>query len=247
MGNVEYAAAVSELVLPVIRNFQPDLIIVACGLDAAQGDLLGDCGMSPDMYYAITKALLKEAGERTPFVIALEGGYHLDVINKCMEAIALALLDEPYIPLSQRSSVPSDISLEHYWINEDMLNTEGIEVPFVTDETTALALRAIRKSAKALGKTRRFDWIGHPSRSILPESYGCNQIYPLCHRPVQRMYLAPKHPDGYFNPFYYPGTRCPDHDASSEERMSDPEVSDSFMENIPTGTSHSAVSRECYF
>jgi hypothetical protein len=95
MGNVEYAAAFSEVVLPLLCTFLPDLIIVACGFDAAKGDLLGDCGLSTDMYYTMTKSLLKAAGHSIPFVVALEGGYKLDVCAACMEAVALALLNKP--------------------------------------------------------------------------------------------------------------------------------------------------------
>ncbi|CAB9514771.1 Histone deacetylase HDA1 [Seminavis robusta] len=95
MGNEEYATAFGELVLPVLSSFQPDLILVACGLDAAKGDLLGDCGLSPDMYYIMTKSLLDQAGADIPLVAVLEGGYNINVSAECMENVALAILDEP--------------------------------------------------------------------------------------------------------------------------------------------------------
>jgi acetoin utilization deacetylase AcuC-like enzyme len=93
MGNEEYAAAFSNLVLPILCNFKPELIIIACGLDAVQGDLIGDCGLTPDMYYSMTRSLL-EAAPKTPIVVALEGGYNIDKSSVCMEKVALALLDE---------------------------------------------------------------------------------------------------------------------------------------------------------
>jgi acetoin utilization deacetylase AcuC-like enzyme len=95
MGNGDYSAAFAEHVLPALARFQPDLIIIACGLDAAKGDKLGDCGLSPDMYYIMTKSLLDQAGADMPFVIVLEGGYNINVSARCMQKIALALLDEP--------------------------------------------------------------------------------------------------------------------------------------------------------
>lgn len=95
MGNEEYATAFAELVLPVLSSFQPELILVACGLDAAKGDLLGDCGLSPDAYYVMTKSLLDQAGADIPMVVVLEGGYNVSVSADCMENVALALLDEP--------------------------------------------------------------------------------------------------------------------------------------------------------
>ena len=57
MGNKEYAAVFCELVLPAMESFEPDLILIACGADAAKGDLLGDCGLTSDMYYILTKNL----------------------------------------------------------------------------------------------------------------------------------------------------------------------------------------------
>ena len=94
MGNTEYAAAFSEIILPILSEWSPDLILVSCGFDAAKGDLLGDCDLSPEMYFSMTKSLLQVCG--APIVVALEGGYNLDVIAQCMEAVTLALLEEPY-------------------------------------------------------------------------------------------------------------------------------------------------------
>lgn len=84
MGNTEYAEAFYNAVLPAITSFSPDLIIVACGLDAAKGDLLGDCGLSPAMYYAMINSVLATAGQKIPIVIALEGGYNLSINADCV-------------------------------------------------------------------------------------------------------------------------------------------------------------------
>jgi len=84
------------LYVPLVSAFDPSLIMVSCGFDAAKGDLIGDCSLSPDMYHCMTKALLETAGVRVPTVVALEGGYNLDVIANCCEAVALALLDKSF-------------------------------------------------------------------------------------------------------------------------------------------------------
>jgi histone deacetylase 6 len=55
MGNTEYLCAWSEVVLPVVHDFKPDLIIVSSGFDAAKGDLIGDCLLTPECYYLMTK------------------------------------------------------------------------------------------------------------------------------------------------------------------------------------------------
>ena len=94
MGDAEYAGVFSNLLLPVLYNYKPDLIIVACGLDAVKGDLIGDNGLSSAMYYTMTRSLL-EAAPKTPIVMALEGGYNVAKSAECMENVTLALLDEP--------------------------------------------------------------------------------------------------------------------------------------------------------
>ncbi|KAL7545525.1 hypothetical protein ACHAWF_008874 [Thalassiosira exigua] len=96
MGNAEYAEAFRRLVLPNILSFQPGLILVSSGFDAAKGDTLGDCCLTPSMYYAMTNSLLAAVGWDIPIVVVTEGGYNHDVIADCAEAVALALLDEPW-------------------------------------------------------------------------------------------------------------------------------------------------------
>ena len=100
MGNTEYAIAFHALVLPILSAFNPDLIIVSCGFDAVCGDPIGDCNVTPIMYYHMTRSLLQTI-EHVPIVVALEGGYNLDVLPLCMESVALALLDEKWVEDTQ--------------------------------------------------------------------------------------------------------------------------------------------------
>jgi len=146
MTNVEYAAAFRELVLPALQDFEPDLILVGSGFDAAKGDLLGDCGLSPEMYYTLTKSVLETAGVETPMVVILEGGYNLQVISKCIENVALALLDEPLCrnKRKERESYGGPECLEHYW------NRVIKRKKLATSEVTKSAMDTIRKSARAL-------------------------------------------------------------------------------------------------
>lgn len=41
MGDVEYLAAMTQVVLPIATEFNPDLVIVSAGFDACAGDPLG--------------------------------------------------------------------------------------------------------------------------------------------------------------------------------------------------------------
>ena len=172
MANVEYSAAFTEAVLPALQGYQPDLILIACGLDAAKGDLLGDCGLTPDMYYTMTQSLLDVAGTNVPIVAVLEGGYNLDVCAACMEQVALALLDEPsdlmtnkkynkaftkpWVGSSTRPKwigsgptlLQSESTFKAYWDPDAWDGTLGT----ITKKATRAALSSIMRSTKALGK-----------------------------------------------------------------------------------------------
>lgn len=41
MGNVEYLCAFEHVVMPIARQFDPELVIVSAGFDAADGDRIG--------------------------------------------------------------------------------------------------------------------------------------------------------------------------------------------------------------
>lgn len=160
MGNVEYAAAFSELILPVIAAFGPDLIIFSCGFDAARGDLIGDCDLTPDMYHTMTKSILVTAGINVPLVVALEGGYNLDVNALCMEAVVLALLDQPFDEEGTTKEIPSSQScgnrnemlycgrkvLSNLWDNEAVDKHKKGKAKHAAIKAINKSIRAIRRS-----------------------------------------------------------------------------------------------------
>lgn len=51
-------------------QFDPDLVMVSCGLDAAKGDPLGNCSITPSGYAHMTHLLMGLAGGR--IVVVLE-------------------------------------------------------------------------------------------------------------------------------------------------------------------------------
>ncbi len=92
MGDAEYLAAFDRVLLPIARSFDPRLVLVSCGFDAAAGDLLGGMRLSADGYAALTQRLLSLAGGKV--VLALEGGYNLDAIAAAAAAVTRVLLGE---------------------------------------------------------------------------------------------------------------------------------------------------------
>ncbi|XP_033103185.1 histone deacetylase 4-like [Anneissia japonica] len=97
LGDVEYLAAFRSVVMPVAREFSPDVILVSAGFDAAPGhpNPLGGYNVSPVGFAYMTRQLMTLAGGRV--VLVLEGGYNLTSICDAAEACANVLLghDEP--------------------------------------------------------------------------------------------------------------------------------------------------------
>ncbi|PNW76576.1 hypothetical protein CHLRE_11g467706v5 [Chlamydomonas reinhardtii] len=106
MGDGDYMAAFSLVVEPVLQSYAPDLVIVAAGFDAADGDPLGGCKVSPEGYGWMTERLLQFAGGKV--VLALEGGYNNRVTAWCAAACVRALLEGAASP-----GLPRD--KEHLW------------------------------------------------------------------------------------------------------------------------------------
>ncbi|CAG8971074.1 hypothetical protein HYALB_00009674 [Hymenoscyphus albidus] len=101
MGDGEYMAAFQKIVMPVAQEFDPDLVIISAGFDAAAGDELGGCFVSPECYSQMTHMLMSLAGGKV--VVCLEGGYSLDAISRSALAVAQTLMGEP----AQRLAVPA--------------------------------------------------------------------------------------------------------------------------------------------
>ena len=85
-------AAFHFLLLPIISEFGPDLVIVSNGIDAARGDPLGSCDLSPEMFGWMTHMLKLYAGGK--LVLALEGGYNLTSISAASVQSLRALLGD---------------------------------------------------------------------------------------------------------------------------------------------------------
>ncbi len=98
MGDAEYLAAFDRVLLPIAGAFDPELVIVSCGFDAAEGDLLGGMHLSEDGYAAMTERVASLAGGR--LVLALEGGYSLEAIAAAAAACTRVLLGESPPPLA---------------------------------------------------------------------------------------------------------------------------------------------------
>ncbi|XP_063933322.1 histone deacetylase 7-like [Zophobas morio] len=100
-GNTEYLAAFHHIVLPIAREFGPELVFVSAGFDAAEGDAIGGCRVTPEGFAHMTALLLSLAGGRV--ILCLEGGYHNSSLSAGAAACLRVLLGQSPPPLSRDS------------------------------------------------------------------------------------------------------------------------------------------------
>ena len=93
MGDGDYMYAFQQVVMPIAFEFNPDLVIISAGFDAAEGDMLGSCHVSPAGFAHMTHMLMSLAQGKV--TACLEGGYNLRSIAKSALAMTRVLMGEP--------------------------------------------------------------------------------------------------------------------------------------------------------
>ena len=83
-GDDAYRAAFAEVVEPSVRAFDPDLVLVAVGLDAHRDDPLAEMAVSADGF----REIARRCASLAPRVAGvLEGGYNLETLPGLVEAV----------------------------------------------------------------------------------------------------------------------------------------------------------------
>jgi acetoin utilization deacetylase AcuC-like enzyme len=87
-GSAEFRKAFTDVILPALDAFKPQLVIVSAGFDAHKDDPLGEINLSEADYAWVTRELRKVADKHAggKVVSALEGGYNLDALTSCIAA-----------------------------------------------------------------------------------------------------------------------------------------------------------------
>ncbi len=87
-GGVEMRQVYGDLILPRVKEFRPDLILVSAGFDAHQDDPLASLNWSVEDFAWVTRRLCELAGEVCDgrLVSTLEGGYDLDALADSVAA-----------------------------------------------------------------------------------------------------------------------------------------------------------------
>lgn len=120
-GNAAYLATMNEIVLPIIRQFQPDLILVSAGQDASVQDPLGRMTVTVPAYREMTRIMVKLAEDICDgrLIVLQEGGYSNNYAPYCGAAViegqmnnAPQSIPDPYSPRSEVQPFTNKVGMD---------------------------------------------------------------------------------------------------------------------------------------
>ena len=95
MGDPDYAFAWERIVEPLVRQFDPELLVFSAGFDAARGDPIGGYDVTPACFGAMVARLVVASplngNKRRKSVLLLEGGYDVDTLGEAFESCVRGL------------------------------------------------------------------------------------------------------------------------------------------------------------
>lgn len=96
-GDAEYMRAFEEVLVPVVKRYRPQLILVSAGYDAHWADSIASMQVTTSGYTKMATILKSLADElcRSRLVFALEGGYNVEALAESVDATINVLLGAP--------------------------------------------------------------------------------------------------------------------------------------------------------
>lgn len=97
-GDTAMTSLYEQVVVPAVRRFQPQLILVSAGFDGHWNDPLGPLALTVNGYAALIQLLSDLANDLCDgrIVLVLEGGYNEEALGSCVVAAMRVLLGEPF-------------------------------------------------------------------------------------------------------------------------------------------------------
>lgn len=105
--DADYQHVFEQIVLPALRQFQADILLVSAGFDAHERDPLGGMRVTTGGFVAMTAALREEAdrGCGGRLVAITEGGYDLRALGDCLRSVVHVLAADACPPIVWPTSV----------------------------------------------------------------------------------------------------------------------------------------------
>ena len=97
-GSERFRSAFRERILPALRDFRPDLVIISAGFDAHVRDPLASMQVSTNGFRQLMRVTKQWAGHLCDnrLVCLLEGGYDLTALGDSVAAVIEELLSDEY-------------------------------------------------------------------------------------------------------------------------------------------------------
>jgi acetoin utilization deacetylase AcuC-like enzyme len=94
-GPDEFLSLVQQVVIPIAREWRPQLLCISAGYDAHREDPLANCELDEPAYWDMAASMRQLSGElQVPLLICLEGGYALGALSRSVVATLDALGDD---------------------------------------------------------------------------------------------------------------------------------------------------------
>lgn len=87
---VEYRPQFEQAVMPFLREFQPDFLVVSAGYDANHADPLAGISLQPNDFGVFTRYC---QAIQSPLLLGLEGGYDYDALAQSVVATIAACIE----------------------------------------------------------------------------------------------------------------------------------------------------------
>jgi acetoin utilization deacetylase AcuC-like enzyme len=105
-GDATYLSLVEHVAAPLIRAWEPQLVLVSAGFDAHRDDPLATCQVTEAGFAGMTASVRRAAAAvGAPVGLVLEGGYDLGALARSMAALMPVLIGE---------GVPDEVVVERH-------------------------------------------------------------------------------------------------------------------------------------
>jgi len=96
MGDAEYDAIYTKVLMPVAREYQPELILISAGFDSYYQDPLGGMEVTEQGFARLGSVFIQLADELCggKLVLVLEGGYSVEGSARCIQEILMRMLEK---------------------------------------------------------------------------------------------------------------------------------------------------------
>ncbi|THG23391.1 hypothetical protein TEA_027960 [Camellia sinensis var. sinensis] len=258
-GDADYLAVWDHVLIPIAKEFRPDIIIISAGFDAAIGDPLGGCCVTPCGYAILLKKLMEFAQGK--IVMALEGGYNLDSLaNSVLACVEVLLEDKPIIGLSEAYPFESTWRVIQS-VREQLCTFWSILKGEIPKKLTSRKTSLIQTKAPKSPKPKEFvkpclakqstNLAKHPSRHFMKARKGKNIVsdssasLSFSKEPYEKVSVGKNNPLGEAKPSIE-STKPPSKHFKMKARKGKHIVLDSSSSSLSLSSSTSSSSKESF-